>query len=308
MFTFLKKPELVKTIINTKSEPEMTESEIIEQIHNEFDAVQENLLQQAKAIINNYNEATGNKAERMKKLGFTSSDIVVNHEKQKEKLIKSKEEAERIEYYKFTYPFQKFLTEKELNRICKKYNLIYAPVFAYKGDVPEKNLLDIEQAKPLADKDKEDTVYGIEIKKYRENISDYTKKAIANLRLTRKEIEAYNYSITEVRLTNDDIIKLLVKTGHDIKKLNLSKLWDSFSDTTWFNIIDRRGLFIAAPSSHFNLDKLKSDGSYGYFNITEQKREIKDPIVFRYCKGGIQVITKWGLEGKDETLYNEQEN
>lgn len=84
MFAFLKKPELVKTIINTKSEPEMTEAEIIEQIHNEFDAVQENLLQQAKAIINNYNEATGNKAERMKQLGFTSSEIVVKHEKKRE--------------------------------------------------------------------------------------------------------------------------------------------------------------------------------------------------------------------------------
>lgn len=178
---------------------------------------------------------------------------------------------------------------------------------AYKGDVPEKNILDIEQAKPLADKDKEDTIYGIQTKTYRKDVSSYTKNAIANIRLTRKEIEAHNYH-TGSRLTDNDIIKLLTRQGYDIEKLSLSSLWDSVFDDTYFNIIERRELFIAAPSSHFNLDKLKSDGGYGFFNITEQKREIKDPIVFRYCKGGIQVITKWGLEGKDETLYNEQEN
>ena len=43
------------------------------------------------------------------------------------------------------------------------------------------------------------------------------------------------------------------------------------------------------------------------FNITVT--EVKDPIVFEYCRGGmIRVISKWGLEGEDELLLNEKLN
>lgn len=36
--------------------------------------------------------------------------------------------------------------------------------------------------------------------------------------------------------------------------------------------------------------------------ITTQIVEVKDPIVFRYVNGGIQVITKWGIEAEDKIL------
>ena len=64
--------------------------------------------------------------------------------------------------------------------------------------------------------------------------------------------------------------------------------------------VDRTGLFIAAPKSHFNLDGLKKTSKFSFNLVTIQK----DPIVFRYCRGGIQVITKWGLEAGDESLVN----
>ena len=61
-------------------------------------------------------------------------------------------------------------------------------------------------------------------------------------------------------------------------------------------------MFITAPKSHFDLKDLKSKG-LGFFDITIT--EVKDPIVFRYVKGGIQVLSKWGLEASDATLQNE---
>jgi len=63
-------------------------------------------------------------------------------------------------------------------------------------------------------------------------------------------------------------------------------------------------LQIAAPPSHFDLkDMVKSnDNKYKYV------REVKDPIVFRYVKGGIQVITKWGLEASDDSLIVDKMN
>lgn len=68
-------------------------------------------------------------------------------------------------------------------------------------------------------------------------------------------------------------------------------------------VISKSGLFIAAPKSDFNLEGLSKKGK-GYFNVFE----IKDPIVFRYVRGGIQVITKWGLEADDDALVVDKLN
>lgn len=76
-------------------------------------------------------------------------------------------------------------------------------------------------------------------------------------------------------------------------------------------VIDKSGLFIAAPSSHFNLDGLDKKSQYGYFNV--EKYEVKDPVVFEYCKNNIcRIVTKWGTEDDqaylDPLLTNEIEN
>jgi hypothetical protein len=70
--------------------------------------------------------------------------------------------------------------------------------------------------------------------------------------------------------------------------------------------LDRTSLFIAAPKSHFNLDGLKKKNKFGFFNFTIF--EVKDPIVFRYCRGGVQVLSKWGDETNDKLLLNEKLN
>ena len=69
----------------------------------------------------------------------------------------------------------------------------------------------------------------------------------------------------------------------------------------------RAGLFIAAPESHFDLKGLTKKGVRGFFK-TVIRKETKDPIVFRYVKGGIQVLTKWGLEANDPELANPLDN
>jgi hypothetical protein len=66
---------------------------------------------------------------------------------------------------------------------------------------------------------------------------------------------------------------------------------------------DRTGLFIAAPKEHFDLSGLTFDKNKGFYEA--KVRVIKDPIVFRYVKGGIQVLSKWGLEAEDPALQIE---
>lgn len=260
-------------------------NEIVKEIHHAFDSAQERLLLEAKEIINS--TFIDNKAERLEKAGFINSERVVSYNKNKKRLVENKEQADLIEYYKATYPFHKFITEEELDRICHKYKLIYAPIENYLKDVPEKNIVDIENAKSLNYLDKaEDMV----LFKYR---GMFTNMATLD---QKKELFKGIIVVPESRFSNNnDICKKYFNVHYDI----------CVFDTIDSDVIkiDRNGLFIAAPKSHFKTKEL-SRIKFGFFNVTE----IRDPIVFRYCKGGVQVITKWGLESEDKLLINEINN
>jgi len=67
------------------------------------------------------------------------------------------------------------------------------------------------------------------------------------------------------------------------------------------------GLFIAAPEKDFKLDGLTKKGVRGFFKEITTSR-VDDPIVFRYVKDGIQVLSKWGLEASDPELTNAIDN
>lgn len=75
--------------------------------------------------------------------------------------------------------------------------------------------------------------------------------------------------------------------------------------------IEKSGLFIAAPNSHFDLRGLSKRSTFGFFNV--QTSDLKDPVVFEYCKDDIcRIITKWGTDDDqsylDPRLLNETLN
>lgn len=126
----------------------------VEQIHAEIDTAQERLIDSADKLLAELNIPTESrleaKANTLEKLGFVNSEpvkqaatIKENRKKTETILVKTKQEAELLRYYKQTYPFQKFLTVAELERICEKYNLIYAPAKNYIKDIPEKNVFEM---------------------------------------------------------------------------------------------------------------------------------------------------------------------
>ncbi|CEN34942.1 hypothetical protein [Capnocytophaga cynodegmi] len=245
----------------------LQERAIVEAIHREFDEAGEKLLQEALAIINKGTDDV-HKAMRLKKLGFTNAEIVTKTEPQQKLIEISEKDAELVQYYRQTYLFLKFLKEEQLDAICKKYNLIYAPVANYIGDVPEKNLREIEQAQPLKKEDEimPGTFWNSEVGF---SMFGFIGTGLKLLKL--------NEPLKEIELETEETIKVKQQNPRIFK--------------------DKRGLFIAAPQSHFNLEGLKSEG-LGFF------KEVKDPIVFRYVRGGIQVLSKWGLEAYDEALIN----
>ncbi len=275
-----------------------TSNQIVEEIHNEIDSAQDRLLNEAKEFINSYSK--NDKSDRLKSLGFLLSETVIEHEKTKSVFESNLKQAQLIEYYKMNYPFQKFITENELDRICKKYSLIHAPVSAYKKDVPDKNLKEIEKVPQLSQGD------------YPENLKYCTFK-IDNSFILGASGNTWMGIWSKWRG-----ILPRKATGHFRSEWALNEyLQNTYgcpykyitSGGLMANITEnRQGLFIAAPKSHFDLKSLGNTDRYGYKNISITVFETQDPIVFRYCNGGIQVLSKWGLEASDEALINPIEN
>lgn len=238
-----------------------SQEKLIAEIHNEFDTAQDRLLKEATELLDSLanTDKLENVASRLIKAGFTNTPTVSKTSKLTREKTVAREQAELVQYYKQTYPFLKFLTEAELDRICEKYSLVFARSDRYIKEVPEKNLRDIEQAQEL----KED---------------DMINRDQIRLERERRE-ENMQYRSPELYMSD------------------LYFLGNGRATT------DRLGLFIAAPGSHFNLRGLVKTSKFGW-----GKPEVKDPIVFRYVRGGIQVLTKWGTEGEDPSLVVEKLN
>jgi len=276
-------------------------------IHQEIDTAEDRLFEQAEQIISGLKPTpemeAEMKAQRLELQGFVGTPLVKKLKKVKEErneinrqIITTKADAELIRYYKFNYPFQKFLTISELDRICKKYNLIYAPVSNYIKDVPEKNLKEIEDVKTLFKSDSQNNLFLLKVKWFWQSCP-------LNIRiLLRKEVEyrPLSYSYGTPSLSEADVANTLKNLGY---KGNYSGYIYS---SAIIREVERQGLFICAPRSHFKLSGLFKRGTLGFFN--SKTWEVKDPIVFRYCRGGVQVITKWGLEAEDDVLVNEKLN
>lgn len=303
------------TVIERPVQPQKTEQEMIEEIHNEFDTAPERILQQALSIISeqeglkvSLESEIEDKAVRLRNLGFVKNGIVnklgdiEERNRQKDLIINMEmETARQIKYYARTYPFLKFLPVSELDRICDKYGLVYAPVKHYKMPVPDKNLKEIENAQPLKSTDIQPDIVT------RTFYDDSYSRGWGYKQV--KEILGGN------RFTDDEIRQLAKKhgislgwreTGKDFFwKVSRKFLHEDNTCLTREEVetSSRSGLFIAAPKDHFDLTGLTFDKKKGYFQTTIQIK--KDPIVFRYVKGGIQVLSKWGLEADDPALQIE---
>ncbi len=295
-----------------------TDQELIDEIHHEFDSAQDRLLIQAEDILKAIDipDKTNmeRQAERLKSIGFINTPTVSKGDELKkqrqdniQKVVETKEQADTIQYYKQTYPFLKFITEDELNRICQKYGLIHAPVGNYIKEVPEKNIRNIERAQALKGKDVRELEY-----KFIPRDDDKE----------RFEIFLKSIGKTNNIFKKGEDIALLNKYSKSFKNVKtnpfglesttwLYDIWGNTGENGYYSFskietINKQGLFIAAPPSHFNLEGLKKKSEYGFFEVIQT--EIKDPIVFRYVNGGIQIITKWGLEAEDPLLVNPVNN
>lgn len=142
--------EKVSEKYNTRHDGKLTSfdtKQIIEQIHREFFAASEKIVEDAKGIINNLPETNSSKAERLRVMGFHQTQEVVKDSEKKQAEQAAQKAMETALYFTHHYPLYRYIDDAAIDRICKKYNLVFGENIRYKGFIPEKNLKEIEAFK-----------------------------------------------------------------------------------------------------------------------------------------------------------------
>ncbi len=248
-------------------------NKIVEKIHRKFDTASEKLLTEAKAIVAAPVVLETEKIERLNKIGFNAAKPIGDAEKGFKKKEAAKIMIEAIEYYQVYYPSYKFIPEEQIQKICKKYKLLYGDSSNYLGDIPEKNLAEIEAFK-LREED------------YYEQNESWMPTWYNNIVL--RYSNPISYESTGILPMIMGIYP--IATEEDKKAVVEAKK-------------QKPPFKICAPQTDFNMQ--------GY-EVKEGYKIVYDPIVIQPVKyksivGGL-IISKWGLEGKDESLVNEKSN
>lgn len=303
----------------------MDQNLIVQKIHNEFDTAQDRILKECDKILSSLNIPTETQVERkaklLKELGFINVETVkvaksisLMNKKIEEKINLTNKQAELICYYKQKYPLDKFITISELERICKDYKLVYAPASKYIKDIPEKNVLEMANRVVIHKPDLYPTnLYTLRVTKFHSRFGSYYcpyKKHFKNKTFKIELSDSEYKTVSENTMESDRLVAR--KLGYTLEhnpspsRFKTQALYHSAELIK----IDKSGLFIAAPKSHFNIKGLFNKG-LSYFNMT--KIEIKDPVVFEFCKEDIcRIVTKWGTDDDqsylDKSLINEIQN
>jgi len=263
---------------------------IVEQIHHEFNSAGELLLQEANKVLSSCAEKNIDKGLRLQKLGFVNTQEAINVKEIEQIKKTAAANADLVRHYSIRYPNYKFITDEMVDRICKKYRLVNAPVDRFKGFVPSDKLTQIEDAKI----DTSDF-------KVPEIIIKQAWHGIARNSLFIKSLGASN------------IHKYLGLERIPIDHPKLKK-----SGNTPYSVyengenayIEKYELFefkmsICAPAKDFNLKGLKK---FGFNFLASKIVHCPDPVVLYPVKGGQLILAAWGDEASDELVVNQKFN
>jgi hypothetical protein len=235
-------------------------------------------------------------------------------------VVEARGQLKRLTYdrYKHKYPTYLFFTDEQFDEIVKRNKLVISTCETYTGYIPDDCFEDVRNDNI----DKEDlrginyesvtitydapTHNGnyIEISK---GCADFTHIVEYLLKIkggTKEDFEDFN--INHYRMTEINTAYKSVKNPTDLQILRFmygndynpdDKLYgtaakDNTTIKVSFKEEDLTGLYIAASAEKINKSKKKESKFSQIFSITKQEQP-KDPIVFRYVKDGILVITFW---------------
>jgi len=256
---------------------------IVQEIHKSFETAGDKLLAEANEVLRKCGETDVEKGKRLAKIGFTATREakLVNEVMLEEG--KAQSIAIAITDYQRRYPLCKIITQKQVDEICKKYNLINAPISRYTGFVPVDKLQPIEQFK-LKEQDRPEPLYKVVKWRFDDGQKDEIKLLKKDI-FEASEIGGIGSSTTHVRTDN----------GH------------VFIDS--YETIDRGAEHVTwAPKKDFDLKDLGQKGC-AFFKSELFKVSAPDPVVLQELKGGyFAIICAWGDEASDPIVVNQINN
>jgi hypothetical protein len=265
------------------------ETVTVKQIHSAFDLESDALLVMPEDNFPEKEKIEG-KAERLKKLGFRRCSEVgalERFDKDREVYLKSLEEQRTVhefaKKYRAKYPDLKFITKKQLNEICRKYNLVAKQVSEYVGDIPDQKLSEMEYwLDEIDDVDMPDCIYEYLLftevvdGKKSNPMGMFSMVRSAQLQFTHLEKIRHRHK-GRTPLSESEILEVFRNNGVPEKQLLMSNIVSGK--------ISSPGLVIAAPESMFR-----------------KPQKNLDPVVLQPVNGGYLVIAKWGEEANDPAL------
>lgn len=277
---------------------------VVDQIHNDFDSAEDRLLQEAITIINRQS-ASESKAKRAARLGFSRSKPAARFAEEYMSKEASRLLQANIEYFRKKYPFNKFITEDEVIRLCKKWGLVLGDAHAFAGDIPEKNLQEIESFKL----DRVDYA-----------VRDFSRRPFAGrLRgLWLAELESAMFSPVEISVDFDrarlDAGASEIAPEPEVRirgRMSGIDKWadefyrrDGLESDGYVNPGSKPDFKIVAPLKDFDQTNKRLIDEYR-LEDNPPAFDVYDPIVLQPVKGGYLIVSKWGPEASDEIVTNE---
>jgi len=199
------------------------------------------------------------KRERLQKLGFVNTKT--------NEIGLDAEIAEQITKLSERYPLYKFLTKKQINILCEKWGLVYGPIDKYKGEIPDKNLKEIEDFN--VDERYLVIIYNSKLENIHWNINDH--------------MDEFNPKDQQKLLRGE--------------KIGNPNSWEYSINS--LNEIKTERMTIIAPLNMFK----KKGMTISKHELKRKPIKNDDPIVIVKIKKGIYgVMTAWGAEATDSLL------
>ena len=270
----------------------------VKEIHDKLDwfSTLENLADDNR--INVLNEEISKKQasiesiEKRFQLGFAlpqkEKEIQDNTKKQinvlKEELNDLYEESslrEKIQKLRFSYPHLKFILRKDAEEICEKYNLTLSYSNFYIGEIPEKNLKEIESF-----------VFP------KESLFFQTQNKllwVGDERIPIHERDRFQNSKFFVPIEEPYITRGLIENDYNKSWEKIFEIEKNTHRSTHFKKI----FIMIAPSKDFLYTKQDLDKAIPPDPIVLYPVQDKDIFV---------IVSKWGEESSDERLVNPNNN
>jgi len=297
---------------------------IIKEIHSSFYSMdQETDTYLQRQIQAAYDESIKGSLEKtIKKYGFNNAK---NSDIFDKALLESREELNDVlNECSVTYPGKKFITDEQIAQLCIKYNLLLTTPDRFIGEIPERNIQELNDFNPKGSEKKAffdpKVFYKLcnFIREYEEKhyyMNKNLKKSIAMIYrsfMNHSNMDSILFSDNNkyiVHGVNEDksitTTELGIQTAKKIseelskKERNSVPILPLFSQT-----------MIAATSDLLDIPKLgliknkRNELVLGLNSKQFKENFLPDPIVLHKVKRGAIIITAWGLESQDELVFN----